>query len=335
VSAFPLGEIAKQAKILRPDIAIVTTIGNDHFKIFRSLEATAREKGQLVEALPPGGVAILNADDPNVKAMAARTPARVVTYGLCPDADIRASDVTGRWPDRLALTVSYGADSLRVQTRLVGEHWTVSVLAAIACGLVCDVDLQACVKAVASQQAAFGRFSVHSAPDKPVYVLDTKKAPYYTMAIGLEFVERARASHKTIVIGTMSDYAGSGAGKYRKVARMALAVADRVVFVGPRAGHVSKLRQGDLRNRLHCFESTLQASTFLALESRTDELIYIKASSTDHLERIMLSQIDRVVCWRERCGRKTKCQECTNFRKPSRPPRHTLTPELRAILANA
>ncbi len=90
------GTIAGQLEILRPQIGVVTTIGTDHRSVFRSLEATAKEKGALVESLPPDGVAILNIDDPLVAAMAARTQARVVTYGLSPGADIRGGNVASR-----------------------------------------------------------------------------------------------------------------------------------------------------------------------------------------------------------------------------------------------
>ncbi len=73
LNAWVEGAIGEQIEHLRPEIGIVTTIGSDHYTVYRSLEATAREKGLLVESLPPGGVAILNGDDPHVKDMAVRT----------------------------------------------------------------------------------------------------------------------------------------------------------------------------------------------------------------------------------------------------------------------
>jgi UDP-N-acetylmuramoyl-tripeptide--D-alanyl-D-alanine ligase len=75
----------------------------------------------LAEALPQQGWLILNADDPLVRAMAQRTRARVITYGLSADADVRGSDVTSKWPDRLAVTITHGNESLRVASRLVGN----------------------------------------------------------------------------------------------------------------------------------------------------------------------------------------------------------------------
>jgi len=314
-------EIADHVRVLRPHIAIVTTIGSDHYRIFRSLEAAAKEKGKLVEKLPRRGTAILNADDPHVRAMAERTRAKALMFGCSPEADIRAVEVSSAWPDRLALTVVHGNDSVRVHTRLVGEHWTASVLAAIACGIACGIDLRICAEAVETVDPMFGRYSVHANPGGPVFVLDTLKAPLWTISSSLDFLARARAPRKTAVFGTLSDYPGDRSGKYRKVARLALEAADRVLFVGPPAGHVSRLRQADVRQRLFNFESSYQASAFLAEDTLPDELIYVKASATDHLERVMLSQLDQVVCWREQCGRKYgQCPSCDDYRKPHGPP---------------
>ena len=325
------GSIARQLDILRPQIGVVTTIGGDHRSAFRSLEATAQEKAALIERLPPSGAAILNADEPLVKAMAARTKARVVTYGLSPEAEIRGSDIASRWPDRLTLNVSHGDRCVHVVTRLVGEHWATSILAAIACGVACGLDLEDCAKAVAGIEPVFARYSVHGREGGPVFVLDTVKAPYWTIASGLNFVGAASAPRKTIVFGTISDYGGKAGRIYRRVAGQALAVADRVVFVGPHSGHVTRLGRAEARDRLFAFDTAYEASVFLSLPPVPDELIYIKASrSADHLDRIMLAQLDRVVCWRQRCRHARNCFDCKHYRRPS-PPRFHGTSQSRSL----
>lgn len=314
------GRLKPALRILRPEIGVVTTVGNDHYKNFRSLEATALEKGRLVEFLAPHGTAILNVDDPHVRPMAARTRARVMTFGCAADADVRATDIQSAWPDRLSLTVNYEQQRLRLETKLVGEFWITSILAAIACGVACGLDLEACVNAVSEFEPVFGRNSVHSLPDGPDYVLDTNKAPLWTVAHSLAFVSVARAPRKTVVIGTLSDYPGGGSDTYRKVAKRALQVADRVIFVGPHAGYVSKLRTGGVESRLFDFMTTFQAAAFLNEAPIARELIYFKASVKDHLERIMLDQFDHVVCWKERCGKAYACPDCRNYRHPHPPP---------------
>ncbi len=313
------GSIGRQLDLLQPRIGVVTNVGSDHRSKFRNLEATAREKGTLVERLPPYGTAILNADDPLVLAMAARTRARVVTYGLSPEADIRGGDIASRWPDRLSLNVSYGGETVGVATRLVGEHWATSVLAAVACGVACGLGLEACARAVARVEPVYGRYSIHIKEGGPAFVLDCIKAPNWTVPAALGFVAAASAPRKTIVFGTISDYAGKAGRVYRRVAREALAVADRVVIVGPHSGHVARLSPGE--QRLFAFQSAYEASSFLAQLPLRGELIFIKASrNADHLDRIMLAQLDDVVCWRERCHKVWNCFDCKQYRRPSLPP---------------
>lgn len=315
------GSISRQLDILQPRIGVVTTIGSDHRSQFRSLEATAEEKGNLVARLPHHGAAILNADDPHVMAMATRTKARVVTYGLSPKADIRGSNVASRWPGRLTLDVSHDGETVHVATRLVGEHWSTSILAAIACGIACGLDLETCANAVARSEPVFSRCSVHGKEGGPFFVLDSIKAPYWTIPSGLAFVAAASAPRKTIVFGTISDYAGKAGKVYRRVARQALAVADRVLFVGPHSAHVARLREDDGDDRLFSFQTAYEASAFLAKGAVPAELIYIKASrNADHLERLMLAQIDGVVCWREQCRKVWNCFDCKQYRRPSPPP---------------
>lgn len=309
------GHIGKSLRLLRPLIGVVTTIGTDHFSNYRSPEAIAQEKGLLMESLPESGVAILNIDNPLIADMAERTRARLLTFGRSPEAVLRAVDVSSVWPDRLSMQVTYGGETVRVETKLVGEHWLTSVLAAIGIGLACGVDLKTCAEIVKRADPVFGRYTVHVRADGASYVLDSHKAPYWTIAEGLAFVKGVRAPRKTIVFGTISDYPGAASPRYRRVARDALEVADRVILVGPHSGHIDKLlRQGLGKDRLFGFQTTYQASEFIAGDEVAGELIYVKASVAQHLERLMLAQLDEVVCWPERCGRRRACPSCPSYR---------------------
>jgi UDP-N-acetylmuramoyl-tripeptide--D-alanyl-D-alanine ligase len=94
VSGHAPGVIEPQVRFIRPHIGVVTTIGNDHFRTFRGPEGAAKEKGKLIENLPARGTAVLNVDDPDVAELAARTWARVVTYGRSAEAMVRGSRST-------------------------------------------------------------------------------------------------------------------------------------------------------------------------------------------------------------------------------------------------
>ena len=243
-----------------------------------------------------------------------------MTYGVSENAGIRGSAISGQWPDRLALTVAHEGTAVRIETQLVGEHWVTSVLAAVACGIACGLDLETCAAAVKSVEPSFGRCSVHPRPDGGVYVLDSRKAPYWTIPSSLQFVADARASRKTILFGTISDYSGAAGARYRRAGRDALEVADRVIFVGPNSGSAAKLRTGALRDRLFTFPTAYQAHAYLQATRVANELIYVKASISDHLERLMLAELDAVVCWKERCKLKYDCQTCPRYRIPEAAP---------------
>lgn len=97
------GDMAPQVELLKPDVAIVTMIGIEHYSAFRSKEAVAQEKSALVRSLTSSGLAILNADDPLVMQMASKTKARCITYGWSESADYRITRTAGKFPDALKI----------------------------------------------------------------------------------------------------------------------------------------------------------------------------------------------------------------------------------------
>ena len=83
--------------------------------------------------------------------------------------------------------------------------------------------------------------TVHQIADGPTILLDTAKAPLWTLASSIEIVRTARFPRRTIVFGTISDYGGSSSKKYRTAAAEALEAADRVLFVGMNSGRVAQM----------------------------------------------------------------------------------------------
>lgn len=313
------GSLDALIRLLGPRIGIVTNVGSDHYKAFRGPDAVAAEKGKLVAALPAHGVAVLNADDPRVHAMASRCAGRVLTFGLGPGAEIRAEAVTSAWPERLSFRVIHGGQSLAVRTRLCGRHWTPAVLAAIATGLALDVPLADAVAAVGSVEPRRGRMS-------PVeiggvtFLRDDWKAPFWSLPAALELVREARASRKIVVIGTLSDYAGSTAPKYVAVARSALAVADHVFFVGGNAERCLRARRDAADGSLRAFPTVQAGADFLRRFLLPGDLVLLKGSiPADHLGRIALARRGEVACWRAACGRKRFCEDCRLLRVPAAP----------------
>ena len=288
VSGHYPGAAAESASVLRPLVGVVTAVGGDHRKSFGgSLEATASEKARLISCLPDDGLAVLNADDPYVAAMATTAPCRVVRYGGGSNVDLRLIEARSEWPERLSLTVEYKGEQFEVKTQLVGEHWTVSVMAALLTALELGIPRMDCIRAIEATEPAYNRMSVHPSPHGGWYVLDAFKSSFFGIEACLKFLGNAEAPRRTVVVGTISDYPGASKAHYYKVARMALAVADRVIFTGRNAERVRRLAAGEYAGRLFTAEEPIDAIEILEKDAVAGELIYVKATRIDELARLL------------------------------------------------
>ncbi|HEX6701482.1 MAG TPA: UDP-N-acetylmuramoyl-tripeptide--D-alanyl-D-alanine ligase [Gaiellaceae bacterium] len=311
VAAWRPGSVAQIARVLRPQIAVVTNVCADHRKAFRTLEETAIEKAALVAAVPADGVAVLNADDPLVRAMAERFAGRSILVGESPDAELRAEDVRSPWPSSLSFTLRAGDRSLPVPTQLHGRYWTTAVLAALGVGLELGIPLERALEAVAAFEPPAGRMTPVTV-DGITFLRDDTKAPLWSFDALHTFLAEARAARKLLVVGTISDTPGAMSRVYRRVAKQSLAVADEVVFVGRNAAHVARV-DGAVRT----FPTLSEAAAHLDRELRPGDLVVLKGSRrADHLERLVLARTIGSRCWREACGRASACEACRLLHVP-------------------
>jgi aminoacyl-tRNA hydrolase len=318
------GTIDASLELIRPAIGVVTNIGPDHLAAFRTLEATAEEKGKLVEILPPGGTAVLNADDPRVLAMRRRCRGRVITFGCAPDADVRGSDVQGAWPDRLRFTVTTGGESLAVQTQLCGVHWVSAALAAIAVARAVGVPLRDAAQALGTVAPWKARLSPETHVDGVTFIRDDWKASLWTVPVAFEFMKQARARRKIVVLGTLSDYPSHATEAVATVARDACEFADHVLVVGKWASSALRAKhRADGDQRVHTFQRVEEVSRFLRDFLVAGDLVLVKGTNpVDHLGRLVLARTRRVECWRESCGRRHFCDKCSLLERPERPRAH-------------
>jgi UDP-N-acetylmuramoyl-tripeptide--D-alanyl-D-alanine ligase len=314
------GALDRPLRLLRPRIAVVTHVGHDHHGNFRNLTATAAEKGKLVEALPADGVAVLNADDPHVYAMRERTKARVITYGLSAEAEVRGDNVSCAWPSPMSMEVVYHETRRKLQTRLFGTHWAYSVLAALAVARAASVAPEHALAVVETFDPVPYRLSPHPTPGGVTFVSDTWKAPLWTVPASLNFLQAARAERKIVVFGSLSDTPRSFEGRYRIVVRQALGVADKLLFVGEHAHTALRCRPHPDDDRILAFSSLRQLDSFLTGYLRPGDLVLLKGSeNADHLHRLVLARTGGIACWQERCGKLRYCRDCRHLQTPSGP----------------
>jgi aminoacyl-tRNA hydrolase len=311
LSADERGAIGAQAKLIRPSIGVVTNIGRDHYPTYGSQDAIAVEKGTLIRLLPADGVAVLNADDPRVIAMRHDCRARVITYGVSPDAMVRADNVADAWPDRLSFDLLYDGQRVPCQTQLSGTHWVSSALAAVATGVALGVPLEAAAAGLGQVGPNQGRMSPLPLPDGVTFIRDDWKASVSTIPPAVEFLGRARARRRVAIVGTISDTAGTAGTIYTNTARLALESADMVCFVGPRSFAAMRAQPKDQPGRLRAFAGVRAAHEFLSTYLEPGDLVLLKGSNpADHLYRLALARMQPVACWRMDCKRKTYCNTC-------------------------
>jgi len=242
-------EIAHLAELTRPRVAVVTAINHTHLAYLGSLEAIAQEKGRLVEALPPDGVAILNYDDPRVRAMRERTRARVVTYGVSPDADVVVSDLR---PDAEGLqfvvhfpgvsglgTPGYPAKA-EVRTRLLGRHQAYTVLAAIAVGLAYHVPWDDILDVVEELRPGSGRLQALPGAGGSLLLDGSVSCSPATALQGLAALDDYPARRRIAVLGDMAQLGGYAVEGLRLVGRAAAACVDLLVVKGERATWIAE-----------------------------------------------------------------------------------------------
>jgi UDP-N-acetylmuramoyl-tripeptide--D-alanyl-D-alanine ligase len=300
--------------LLRPSVGVVTLVGLEHYSAFRTLDAVAEEKSKLVKALPNNGLAILNHDDPRVLAMASGTRARVVTFGSS-SRDYRITRTEAAAPGALTVTIAYGGETTEIKTKLTGAHNSLAVAAAFAAAHQLGVSASLIKERLENFEPVFGRCSAHFLENGPVFIVDTCKAPYYSIYLPIKMMEDFRAPRRRIVIGQISD-AGNTNPKYRDVYRASRLVADQVIFVGDNA-HRSKATAEEIASRRFVEKRSVEeAARFVKETAIPGEIILLKSAPNLHLERIFLNFDNKIRCWEAACGKRRLCPGCGLYGVP-------------------
>ena len=218
------GEIAALADIARPTVAAVTVVSTAHTEFLGSLDEVATEKGALVEAVPPEGAVVLNADDPRVLGMRSRSRARVLTVSAREPADVRAVDAAEEAAGGLAVTLEIAGARATARLAFAGRHNVVNALCAAGVGHALGLPLAVIVAGLETARPVKGRC---------VRILDdTYNANPASVRAALETLRGARDARRLVVVlGDMLELGDLSPAAHRE-AGLAVAAMGAAEFVG-------------------------------------------------------------------------------------------------------
>jgi UDP-N-acetylmuramyl pentapeptide synthase len=306
------GQMNQQARLLRPQSTIVTSIGHEHRLRLGTLETTRDEKANLVRVLPPSGLAVLNGDDPNVRWMAGQTRARTVSFGLEPGNDIRATDVQLDWPRGTRFTLHVDGQQRAAQVRLIGRHQVNAILAALAVARNEGVDLEQALDRLAQLEPTEGRLQPVPLPNGAWLLRDEFKGGLETAESALEVLAQIPALRRQVLIGDLSELPGSQGPIYRRLGERLAELADRVVTVGGSGSKYAvgyRRAGGDMGQFLDAGRSVHRGAALLAEDLRPGDVVLIKGRFNLRLERAAFLLMERTV----RCNL-TECNMFQIFR---------------------
>lgn len=296
-----IGHIRDLCAVARPDVALVLNVGKAHIGEFGGQEQIAQAKGELVEALPHGGVAVLNADDAAVMRMAARTDARVLTFGESPAAGVRLEDVALDPDGRPQCTLVHGDDRVEVTLQLVGEHQAHNAAAAAATAVAVGIDLASVGRSLAAVQTlSQWRMEVTERPDGVTVVNDAYNANPDSMRAALKALAaigrgRGPQARTIAVLGEMRELGESSRDEHDAIGRLAVRLdIHQLLVVGEpaRAMHLGAYLEGSWGEESVFVADNDEAVRWLRSHLQPGDVVLVKASRGARLDQVAAALLE-------------------------------------------
>lgn len=293
------GHITYLAQIARPDVAVVVNVGSAHLGMLGTRQAIASAKGELIDALDEGGVAVLNADDPLVLAMASRTLAAVVTFGEAAESSTRASDVLLDSQARPTFTLldqrGRDVESATVSLQLNGRHYVSNALAAAAVALSFGAGLHQVATALsAARPVSRWRMQVEETSDGVTVVNDAYNANPDSMRAALEALA-AMSGRSWAVLGEMRELGDESAMQHGDIGRLIVELGiSRLICVGEgtRPMHEAALQASGDGSRSVYVPDVDSALEVLQRDLEPGDVVLVKASRSVGLEQLAARLLD-------------------------------------------
>ncbi len=317
VGIVDLGQMARHARTVQPDITVVTSVGSEHNPTLKTLDVTRAEKAEMVRVLPASGWAVLNGDDPNVRWMAGQTAAQVITFGFDSMNDVRASNPMLVWPEGTRFTLQTPVGARPVHLRLIGRRMIYPALAAVAVGLSQGFTLDQILPGLESLDPTPGRLQPVLLPNGATLLRDERKTQVETIEAALEVLGEIPAKRRIVVFGDVGEPPGGVHATYRYVGECVARAATRAIFITGRREFrdyaAGATRAGLPRSEvIHALGGVNEAARILMADLGPGDVVLVKGRPGQRLERVGLALMGRSIrCELTQCSvRLAACYKC-------------------------
>lgn len=282
------GEIAALAAVSRPTVGVVTMISSAHTEFFGSLDGVQAEKSALVQAIPPDGAVILNADDSRVIAMRESARARVLTFSVRDGADVTAIGPVEETVEGIRFGLETRGERRMTLLRFAGRHNVANAAAAAAVGVALGLTLEDIGLGLERARPVKGRCVWR--PAGGIWILDdTYNANPASLRAALDVVAAVRGPRRLVVaLADMLELGPIAGAAHEEAGRMATeAGASELVAFGPLSrGTVEAARRAGLRESHHA-ESFEDAVAILLKRVTPGDVVLVKGSRGMRMERVV------------------------------------------------
>ncbi len=283
------GEIAFLCELARPCVGVITNVSHVHMERAGSLEAIVAGKTELVASLPPApdGVAVLNYDEPLVRGMAEHTRARILFYGLSPEADLWADRIEGLGLEGVRFVLHYQGETMHIRVPLLGRHSVHTALRAAAVGLIEGLTWDEIVHGLQFTQSQLRLVAVQG-PNGSLILDDTYNAAPASVTAALNLLAELEG-RRVAVLGDMLELGEYEEQGHRLVGARAAQVVDLLVAVGRRARWIAEeaVRAGLPASAVFHHDDSPAAVEHLRQLIQEGDVVLIKGSRGMQMDHIV------------------------------------------------
>lgn len=282
------GEITFLCDIADPDVGVITNIGTVHAKRAGSQQVIAEGKSELITSLPgkPRGTAILNHDDPLVRAMAEKTSASILFYGLNPSADLWADDIQGQGLKGIRFRMHYQGKSALLDVPMIGRHSVQTILRASAVGFTEGLSIEEISEGLESSNSQLRLVAVRT--ESGALILDdTYNATPESTIAALDLLGELKGQ-KIAVLGDMLELGQYEKIGHKQVGQRAAEVVNYLIAVGPRGKTIADTakKKGLSPSLVTCVDDAISAAELLRYNLKNGDIVLIKGSHGLRMDRI-------------------------------------------------